>query len=162
VLAITGVDAADSARAAAGDALALAGAVAFAGYVAVGERVRRTAATAEYTLVAYGSCALAVLPVCLLAGVPLGGWSARTWTELAVLTVCAQLLGHSVLNAALPRVGATPLALANLFEVPGAALIAWAWLDRPPPAAVVPGAALMLAGLAVVVTGRPPGVVEVT
>jgi drug/metabolite transporter (DMT)-like permease len=156
VLVITGADAGRSPAALAGDALALAGGMAAAGYVVVGEGVRRTASTGVYTLVAYTTCALALLPLCLVFGVPLAGWGLRTWVELAVLTVAAQLLGHTVLNAALPRVGATPLTLAILLEVPGAALVAWVWLGQVPPLAVVPGAALVLAGLVVVVRARRP------
>ncbi len=165
VLAVTGVDAGHGGRALAGDALALGGGVASAAYVLVGERVRRGVSTPVYTVLAYGGCAVLLGVACALAGVPLGGWGVRTWVELGVLTLSAQLLGHTLLNAALPAVGATPLALAILLEVPGAALVAWAWLGTPPPWTVVPGAAAVLAGLGLVVvpvrsrrrrTIRPP------
>jgi drug/metabolite transporter (DMT)-like permease len=155
VLAVTGVDAGRSTAALAGDALALAGGMAAAGYVLVGEHVRRTASTGVYTLLAYTTCAVALLPLCLALGVQLSGWATVTWVELLVLTVSAQLLGHTVLNVALPAVGATPLSLAILLEVPGAALVAWVWLGQVPPLAVVPGAALVLAGLVLVVRSRP-------
>jgi drug/metabolite transporter (DMT)-like permease len=166
-VAITGVDAASSARALAGDGLAVLGAVSFGVYLAAGERARRDLTTAEYTLLAYGTCALTLLPVALVAGEPLGGYAAVTWAQLLALTVAAQLLGHSLLNAVLPRVGGTAIALALLFEVPGATLVAWVWPGQAPSAWVVPGTAMMLAGLAVVVRagrgGAPSqGVVEVT
>jgi drug/metabolite transporter (DMT)-like permease len=165
-VAITGVDAAASARALAGDGLAVLGAIAGAGYMAAGERARRDVTTAEYTVVAYAACALVLVPVCLVSGSALGGYAARTWLELLALTLAAQLLGHSALNAALPRVGATAVALALLFEVPGATLVAWVWPGQTPSAWILPGTALMLAGLAVVVRagrGTPAGgVVEVT
>ena len=154
VLAITGADAGLSLRALGGDALALGGGVAAAAYVLAGERARQEVSTATYTVLAYGTCALVLLPVCLIGAVPLAGYPARTWIELAVLTLSAQLLGHTALNLALPVVGATPLALAILFEVPGAALIAWVWLGQPPPVLVVPGTLLLLAGLIAVVRAR--------
>jgi drug/metabolite transporter (DMT)-like permease len=48
-----------------------------------------------------------------------------------------------------------------LLEVPGATLVAWAFWGQAPPAATLPGAALLLAGLAVVVragaASRRPG-----
>lgn len=154
VLVITGVDASSSTRALTGDLLALGGGAAAAGYVVAGERARRTWSTASYTLVAYGVCAAVLLVVCLAARVELGGYSTRTWVELAVLTLAAQLLGHSVLNHTLRSAGATTVSLAILLEVPGAALVAWVWLGQVPPPAVVPGAALVLAGLAVVVRSR--------
>jgi drug/metabolite transporter (DMT)-like permease len=165
-MAITGVDAASSASALAGDGLAVLGAIAAAGYMAAGERARHDATNAEYTLVAYTTCAVTLVPVALLAGSPLAGFSTRTWLELLAVTVCAQLLGHTVLNAALPRVGATAVALALLFEVPGATLVAWVWPGQTPSVWVLPGTALMLAGLAIVVRGGggtpSTGVLEVT
>jgi drug/metabolite transporter (DMT)-like permease len=153
VLVITGVDATTSARALTGDLMALGGGAAAAGYTVLGASVRRTVSTTGYTAVAYTVCALALLPVCLLGGVQLGGYSTRTWAELAVLTLTAQLLGHSLLNRALRSLGATTVSLAVLLEVPGATLVAWAFWGQAPPPATLPGAALLLAGLAVVVRG---------
>jgi drug/metabolite transporter (DMT)-like permease len=161
VLVITGVDAGRSGQALLGDLLALGGGIASAGYVLAGERAQQEVSASGYALLAYGVCAVLMVPVCLLGGVQLAGFSARTWAEIAAITVCAQLLGHSMLNAALPVLGATSVSLALLFEVPGATLVAWAWLGQRPPAAVLPGTLLLLAGLAVVLRGRR-GVAEVT
>ena len=167
LVAITGVEAASSARALAGGGLAVLGALSFAGYLAAGERARACLTTAEYTLIAYATCALSLVPVALVTGSPLAGYSAVTWAQLVAITVSAQLLGHTLLNAVLPRVGGTAIALALLFEVPGATLVAWVWPGQAPSPLVVPGTAMMLAGLAIVLrAGRgelpPPGVVEVT
>lgn len=156
VVAITGVDAARSGDALLGDLLSLVGAIAGAGYVVVGDRVMRTASTAVYTLLAYGVCALVLLPTSLATGTHLVGFSQRTWIELAIVTLGAQLLGHTLLNAALPQIGVTPVALAILLEVPGASLVAWAWLGQSPPLSVLPGTALMLLGLVIVVRARQP------
>ena len=157
VVVITGVDATGSADALRGDLMALGGGAAAAGYVGAGESVRRTVGTASYTLIAYTTCALVLLPVCLVTGTPLWGFSARSWVEIAVLTLTAQLLGHTLLNRALRSAGATTVSLAVLLEVPGAAVVAWAWLGQVPPLAVLPGAALVLAGLAVVVRTQAAG-----
>lgn len=157
VVVITGVDATGSAEALRGDLMALGGGAAAAVYVGAGESVRRTVGTASYTLVAYTTCALVLLPVCLLTGTPLWGFSARSWVEIAVLTLTAQLLGHTLLNRALRSAGATTVSLAVLLEVPGAAVVAWVWLGQVPPLAVLPGAALVLAGLAVVVRTQAVG-----
>ena len=157
VVIITGVDATGSADALRGDLMALAGGAAAAGYIGAGESVRRTVGTASYTLVAYTTCALVLLPVCLVSGTPLWGFSARSWVEIAVLTLTAQLLGHTLLNRALRSAGATTVSLAVLLEVPGATVVAWVWLGQVPPLAVLPGAALVLAGLAVVVRTQAAG-----
>jgi drug/metabolite transporter (DMT)-like permease len=154
VVAITGVDAAIGVRALAGDALALGGGMAGACYVLAGEQARRSVSTAVYTVLAYGVAAVLLLAACLLGGQPIAGFTARTWVELAVLMVAAQLLGHSLFAAALPVVGATPASLSILLEVPGAALVAWAWLGTPPPGTVLPGTLLVLAGLVLVIRGR--------
>lgn len=154
VLVMTGVDAGTSRQALLGDLLALGGGIAAAGYTLVGESVRRTTSTGTYTLLAYGTCAGLLAPVCLLAGLPLAGYAARTWTELLVLAVAAQLVGHTLFNAAVPVVGATPLGLAILLEIPGASLVAWVWLGEVPPLGVVPGVVLVLAGLATVLRAR--------
>jgi drug/metabolite transporter (DMT)-like permease len=156
VLAITGVDAARSGDALLGDLLSLVGAITGAGYVVVGDRVMRTASAATYTLFAYAVCAISLLPVCLLTGTRLAGFDAETWGQLAIVTIGAQVLGHTLLNAALPRIGVTPVALAILLEIPGASLVAWAWLGQVPPLAVLPGTLLMLAGLVIVVRSRRP------
>jgi drug/metabolite transporter (DMT)-like permease len=151
VLVDTGVDAAGSEQALQGDLLALGGGAAGAGYVVAGAEVRRTVGTATYTLVAYSTCAVVLLAVCLASGTSLSGYSARTWVELGLLTLTAQLLGHSLLNRALRSAGATTVALSILLEVPGASLVAWMWLGQVPPVAVIPGAALVLAGIALVI-----------
>ncbi|MGN6610519.1 MAG: DMT family transporter [Angustibacter sp.] len=154
VVVITGVDADASREALLGDALALGGGAAAAGYTLLGSAVRRTTSTATYTSVAYTVCAVTLLPVCLLGGQPLAGYSGRTWGELVVLMVTAQLLGHSILNRTLRTAGATTVALAILLETPGAALLAWAFWHQQPPLATLPGAALVLLGLAIVVRAR--------
>ena len=154
VLVITGFDAGTDARAAVGDLMALAGGAAAAVYMVAGARARELVSTASYTLVAYGVCAALLGAACLLAGIPLVGYSARTWVELVVLTVAAQLFGHTGLNRAMKVAGTTTVGLAILLEVPGAALVAWVWLGQVPPVAVVPGAALVLAGLVLVVRSR--------
>jgi drug/metabolite transporter (DMT)-like permease len=149
----TGADLTVSARAVAGDLLALAGAVAVAIYTALGERARASLSTTTYTTVCYGVCSLALLAVCLVGGVRLVGYDGRTWLAIVALVVGPQLLGHSMLNYSLHRVSATTVSVIVLLEVPGAALIAWLWLGQAPPPAGWVGLTLLVAGVAVVVLG---------
>ena len=151
VVVITGVDATASPEALLGDLFALLGGMAAAGYVLQGARAREHLSTNGYTLIAYLTCAALVGALCLVTGTTMVGFSATTWVQLAVLTVAAQLLGHSVLNRTLRTAGSTTVSLAILLEVPGAALVAWVWLGEAPPLALVPGALLVLAGLVVVI-----------
>lgn len=154
VLLITGVDATVSPTALLGDAMALTGGAAAAGYSLTAETARREMSTASYSAVANSVCATLTLLVCLSLGVPLLGFEAVTWVEVAVIAVASQIIGHALLNLAILRAGATTVTLAILLETPTASLIAWLWLGDLPPLLVVPGAVLVLAGLAVVVTAR--------
>jgi drug/metabolite transporter (DMT)-like permease len=149
----TGADFAVSARAVLGDLLAVAGGMAGAVYMALGERARVSLSTATYTTVCYGVCALALLAVCLIGGVQLAGYNGGTWLAILALVAGPQLLGHSMLNYALHRVSATTVSVLVLLEVPGAALIGWLWLEQVPSRGSWPGLALLVAGVAVVVLG---------
>jgi drug/metabolite transporter (DMT)-like permease len=148
---VTGADVSLSARAVAGDLLALLGGVLAAAYVTAGAAVRVRISTTAYTTVCYSACALLLVLVCLLAGQPLAGYPAGTWLKLAALTVGAQLLGHSLVNVVLRSTSPTVVSLAILFEAPGAALLAWLWLGQLPPASALPGLLVLLSGLAIVI-----------
>ncbi|WP_434596121.1 DMT family transporter [Streptomyces sp. A5-4] len=151
VVILTGVDLTLSPRALAGDALALGGGIAAAGYVLLGAEVRRTASTTAYTVICYSTTALILLGVCLASGIELGGYDATTWLQLAALTAVAQLLGHSLFNRVVSTLGPSVTSTAILLETPGAALIAALWLGQQPPVAAYPALLVIMAGLALVV-----------
>ncbi|WP_212986453.1 DMT family transporter [Actinoplanes auranticolor] len=149
----TGLDIGVSAQAVFADVLALIGAIAAAIYTALGERARARLSTTTYTWVCYGTCAAILLVVCLAAGVDLHGYDGRTWAAILALVVGAQLLGHSMFNYALEHTTATRVSVLILLEVPGAALLAWIWLGQTPRLLALPGLALLVLGVAVVVLG---------
>ncbi len=153
----TGVDLGVSAQAVLADVLALIGAMAAAVYTALGERARARLSTTTYTWVCYGTCAVLLLGVCLVAGVPLTGYDGRTWLAILALVAGAQLLGHSMFNYALHRVSATTVSVLILLEVPGAALLAWAWLGQTPRTAALPGLALLMLGVVIVIVAGARG-----
>ncbi len=148
---LTGVDVALDARSLIGDALALLGAILAAAYVTVGESARQDVSTPTYTLIAYSSSAVVLLPVCLIAGAALTGYPASAWWLIAALTLLAQLLGHSLINATLRTTSATVTSMGILFEMPIATILAALFLGQWPPLAVVPALALLLVGVAIVV-----------
>jgi drug/metabolite transporter (DMT)-like permease len=160
VLVLTGVDVTVSRQALVGDLLALTGGFFGAVYVALGGEVRRTVSTSTYSALCYATCSVVLLPVCLVAGVAIVGFDGRTWLLLVALTVTAQLLGHTLFNAVVGRVGPLVVALAVLLEVPGATVLAALWLGQVPPLAALPAALLVLLGVAMVVTTRAPEVAE--
>ncbi len=151
---VTGVDVTLSSRALVGDLLALVGGVFSGAYVVIGAQVRRTTSTTAYTFVCYGACSALLLAACLATGASLGGYERDDWAKLVALTVAAQLLGHSVFNVVLRTTNPMLVSLTILLEVPGAALLAAAFLDQVPPAAAIGAVGLILAGIAIVISGR--------
>jgi drug/metabolite transporter (DMT)-like permease len=149
----TGADVGVSGQAVLADVLAVLGAIFAAVYTALGERARAALSTTTYTWICYGTCAVLLLGVCLVAGVDLVGYDNRTWAAILALVVGAQLLGHSMFNYALQRTSATTVSVLILLEVPGAALLAWLWLGQAPRPAALPGLAVLMAGVVVVVLG---------
>jgi drug/metabolite transporter (DMT)-like permease len=156
VLVITGVDFSLSTRALVGDVLALVGGLTAALYLIAGSQVRERVSTSSYTVACYGICAVVLALACLVGQVEMVDFSARTWLAIVGVTICAQLLGHSVLNHLLAVMSPGLISLLLLLEVPGAAILAGIFLDQTPPIGVYVGLALILAGLVVVVIRRPP------
>ncbi len=162
---VSGVDITISSRALAGDLLALLGGIGTAAYMVIGARVRTSTGTSTYTFVAYGTCALVLGVVCVASGQDLAGYDGRQWALLALLTVTAQLLGHSVFNHLLATTSPTRVGLVLLLEVPGASFLAAVFLDQRPPLPTFAGLAVILAGMAIVIRVTNPtgdGVLEVT
>jgi drug/metabolite transporter (DMT)-like permease len=148
---VSGVDLTISTRALAGDALALLGSIGVAAYAVIGGRARQQLSTATYTLICYGTCAAVLLVASLARGQALGGYHREDWFKLVLLTATAQLLGHSVFNYLLGRLSPMVTSMAILLEIPGAALIAAAWLGQVPGVGAVVGLVLILVGIAVVI-----------
>ncbi|MGI8722412.1 MAG: DMT family transporter [Geodermatophilaceae bacterium] len=148
---IAGVDVSVSARAVLGDTLALAGGIFAAGYVLIGARVREEISTTTYAVCCYGVCAVLLGAVALVVGVPLVGFELRDWLLILAITVAAQLLGHTVFNLVVSDVGPTVVGLVLLLEVPGAALFALILIGQVPPVLALPGLALVVLGVALVV-----------
>jgi drug/metabolite transporter (DMT)-like permease len=150
---LTGADVRLSGRALLGDLLAILGGMLGAAYMTAGSTVRARISTTTYTTICYGCCSLVLLVVCLVGGQRLGGYDAATWVKLVALTAGAQLLGHSLVNVVLRTTSPTVVSLAILFEVPGAALIAAVWLHQVPSLWALPGLAVLLLGIGIVVRG---------
>jgi drug/metabolite transporter (DMT)-like permease len=156
---LAGVDFAISGRALVGDALALAGGMLAAAYVTVGAEVRQSVSTTVYTTFCYATAAGLLLGACAAGGQALAGYDSATWACLLALTAGPQLLGHSVVNRVLRTTSATVVSVAILFEIVGSTFLAWAVFGETPPAGAFPAAALIAAGVVLVVlAGRQPAV----
>jgi drug/metabolite transporter (DMT)-like permease len=142
------------ARALVGDAMAFGSALAVTGYLLLGRVARRDVPGATYSSIVFGWAALTLLPVCLLAGAPLGGYELATWAAIAGIVVGPQLLGHTVFNALLSTVPATVVSIVVLSEPVGAGVLAWFVLGEAPAGWFLVGAPLVLTGVAVATVRR--------
>lgn len=130
-----------------GNALALLGAVAAAGYLLIGRKLRRLE-TGDYVAVVYGGAAVLLVLACLATGAPLRGFSRQDWLMLALLALIPQGIGHTLLNWAMRRAPARLVSLAILGEPVGTSVLAVALLNEKPVPAQLVGAAFILFGLA--------------
>lgn len=156
---VAGADIGMSGRALLGDLLAILGGLFAAMYVTIGARARQLLSTSVYTSVCYLVCAAGLLAGALVGRVRLTGFSSDAWLKILAVTVCAQLLGHTLINVVLRDTSATVVSLAILLETPGAAVVAAVWLHQHPPWLAVPGIVALLVGLAIVVRSSTPDVV---
>ncbi|MCA1726480.1 MAG: DMT family transporter [Actinobacteria bacterium] len=151
---ISGGDLAVSGRAAFGDALALIGAVTAAGYFLLGRSLRQRLSLVPYVTIAYGACAAFLLPVALVSGSELGGFSGHTWALLVLMAVVPSILGHTVFNYLLRHLDPTLIAIAIMGEPVGSALLALGFFGEVPPWTAVAGGILILIGIHVAVTNQ--------
>jgi len=135
-----------------GDMAAIISAALAAVYMIAGSKAQRTLETTTYTTICYFICSMTALPMALIAGDEIFSFSAKEWWILLGLILGAQLLGHSMFNSALKRVSPAVVSLIVFFEVPVSAVLAVWWLDQKPPAGIIPGIVLILAGCILVVT----------
>lgn len=143
-----------SPRALFGDALALAGAIGAAAYVTAGESARQQVPTLPYSMIAYTTAAVVLFGTCLVSGTELFNYSGPQWQSILLLTLCGQVLGHTLINKSLRTVSATVASTAILFEMPGSTLIAAVWIGQTPPVQVWPALVLVLMGMYVVVRAQ--------
>jgi len=146
VLLITGVDLSISLRSYQGNLLAVFGGALAPQYIIIGSNVQREISTSTFTTVCYLSCALTALPVAVIGGYDLIGFSNYEWFLLIALVLTAQIMGHTMFNLTLKRVSPAIVGLVVFFEVPVSAIIAYFWLDQTPPAGTIPGIIGLLIG----------------
>jgi drug/metabolite transporter (DMT)-like permease len=139
-----------------GDALALVGAMAAAGYFLIGRRLRARLSLLAYVFPVYGTAAVTAMTVMLLSGVPTLPRHSQTWLWLLLLALGPQIVGHSSLNWALRYLSATYVTLATLVEPIGSTLLAWWLLKESPSPWAVAGGILVLSGIAIASCSERP------
>jgi len=136
-------------RAAAGDALAILGAITAAIYYVIGRRLRITLDLWAYAALVYACCLASLLIIALSMGVSLGPFAAREYRIFALLALGPQLLGHTGMNWALRHVRAYQVNIVLLGEPIGATLLAalLPGIRELPTAYTLAGGALVLIGI---------------
>ena len=130
-----------------GDALALAGAFAAAGYFLIGRRVREKVSLIPYIFLVYGMAAVILVIIMLAAGESPFGYSPQIYIWLILLALIPQLLGHSTFNWALGYLSAAYVSITLLGEPIGSAILAFFILDEVPSGLMLFGAILILIGI---------------
>lgn len=158
---ITGFDMGLGRDAIVGDLLALAGGVLAAVYTLAGSVARRTLGTTTYASSCYAITAAVLLVLCFLTGTPVWGFDARGWIAIILLTLCAQIFGHTAMNHLLSVLGPLTVSTLILLEIPGAAILAALFLGQVVSFATYAGLAVILVGLALVIRGQAQPKTEV-
>jgi drug/metabolite transporter (DMT)-like permease len=156
VIMISGVDLSISWLAFQGDIAAVIAAALSAIYVLLGSKVQREIGTHTYTSICYFFCAITALPIALVLDFKLFDFEMREWLILLALIAGAQILGHSMFNAALKRVSPAIVSLIVFLEVPVSTLLAIWWLGQTPSIALIPGIIVILSGCVLVVLRTRP------
>jgi drug/metabolite transporter (DMT)-like permease len=132
-----------------GNALALVGAAAAAGYVLAGRSLRQRLPLLPYVLVVYVVCAVALLGAVVHAGYPLLDYPPREWVLFLSMAVGPGLFGHTVVNWALAHVESSVVSVSLLGEPVGSTLLALVLLGEVPPVWTLVGGVVVLVGIVV-------------
>ncbi len=130
-----------------GDLLALAGALAGAGYLLIGRQLRGGVSLGTYVFVVYGLAAVTLLGFTVVARLPLRGYAPRAYLWFALLALVPQLLGHSTFNWALRYLSAAFVSITLLGEPIGSTILAYFLLGEVPSLLKIIGAILILMGI---------------
>lgn len=143
-----------------GDALALVGAIALAGYLMLGRLAQRRGLSIDaYAGVAYAVAALVLAPGPALAGWSYTAYPAATFGWVIALALVPQLIGHTGINFAMRYLNPTRVATATLLEPVGASVLAFLVFAETPSWVTVFGATVLLVGVVLTIrTGRPTAI----
>lgn len=130
-----------------GDALAIAAAAFYAGYLLTVTRLRRTHSTLRVMTWSSGTVALVLLPVALMLDESIWPQSARGWAVLAGLALLSHVAGQGLIALALATLPASFAAVGLLVQPLAAAFFAWVLLGESFGAQQALGGAVILAGI---------------
>jgi drug/metabolite transporter (DMT)-like permease len=135
-----------------GSILASLGAMAIAGYLLIGRKLRQKMSLVSYIFLTYSSAAVILLVWCLIVGGSFTGYSGETCLMFILLALVPQMLGHSSFNWSLRFMPATMVTIAVLGEPVGATILAFVILKETPSLFEIIGGVLILGGIALAFT----------
>ena len=134
-------------RAFLGDILALCGAIAGAGYLLIGRRLRVKMSLVSYISLVYGMAAIVLIIIMFSAGEHPIGFSPIIYLWLVLLALIPQLIGHSTFNWALGYLSAAYVSITLLGEPIGSTILAYFILKEKPTILKLVGGVLILVGI---------------
>lgn len=150
VIGIVGVDVLRHPKLGAGDLLAIAGAVCYAGYLLYVQRSRIGMDALTFSALSGVVAAITLLGICLAIGAPLGGFGPRTWWALIGLALVTQVIGHLGVAYSLGRLPVSATSVVLLAQAPLTVILAVPLLHEGVTPFQVLGGALVLVGIYVV------------
>ncbi len=135
------------AEASKGNFLALAGALAVAGYLLIGRRLRAKMSLIPYIFLVYGMAAIVLLVMVIISGQSLFGYSPLIYLWLLLMAIFPQLIGHSTYNWALRYLPVALVAVTTLGEPIGSSILAFVILKETPSLLQIIGGVLILTGI---------------
>lgn len=130
-----------------GALLALVGMLAAAFYILGGRVLRQRLSVIPYAAMVYAGATATLFLAALATGVPLWPYPSQEIVLFLALAVVSTIFGHTILNWSLRYLPAVMVSLSMLGEPVGASILAFLLLSEVPPAGVVIGGALVLAGI---------------
>jgi drug/metabolite transporter (DMT)-like permease len=130
-----------------GDILAICGAIAGAGYLLIGRKLRSKMSLISYISLVYGMAAIVLVVIMLSARENPFGYSPQIYLWLILLAIIPQLIGHSTFNWALGYLSAAYVSITLLGEPIGSTILAYIFLNEKPTAVKLIGGGLILVGI---------------
>ena len=136
----------------AGDLLAVGGMLGFVGYLAFTKRARaRGVGTLDFVAILMPVAVVTATPVAVLTSDSLWPASGETWMAIGILAVLTGMIGHVLLVYAQRSVPIVTVGVIQVSQPAQATFWAWVFLGESIALAQVPGMALVMAGLVLVV-----------
>lgn len=131
-----------------GDLLAIAGAIAMAGYLLLSREAQAALSFRVYLGIAYGSSAVLLWLAVLITQTPAAGFDDTTWWALAGMALVSQVIGHSGYNWSLRHLSPLFVAVVLIGEPVLASCLGWWLLGEELDWRTGAGGVLILAGIA--------------